>query len=93
MLPRGQQLVARRAGRVVHRAGVILAVAQQVAAPVEFGHHLHGDFILTLVHRIYPECLRCGPAAPHGEELVALGEHAGPAAATGLGVAAGPAHR
>ena len=42
---RGQELVARRTGRVEDRIGVILAVAQQVAATMQFWNHFFTNFI------------------------------------------------
>ena len=90
---RGQELVARRTGRVEDRIGVILAVAQQVAATVQFWNHLFTNFIFTGVHGIHAVRLGHRPAAPNRVQFVAFGPHPGPAAAVGIGGLAGPADR
>src|SRR4051812_23341045 len=93
LVPRGQQLVARRPGRIEHRIGVVLAVAQQVAAPGQSRDHLFSYFIFINIHGIYSISLRHRALAPDGIELVAPGPPADSAPATRLRVPAGATDR
>ena len=68
VLPRRQQLIARGAGGVEDWVGIVLAVAEQVAATVQFWDHLFTNLIFIAVHWIHTVRLGHRPRAPDGVE-------------------------